>query len=60
MIRVWPWSDKLAIADAQLLRTGAPALELDLQIPGAIICCVAGIALVVGLELLSKKGDKKA
>lgn len=60
LIRVWPWSDKLAIADAQLLRTGAPALELDLQIPGAIICCVAGIALVVGLELLSKKGDKKA
>ncbi|MBQ2006755.1 MAG: DUF368 domain-containing protein [Bacteroidales bacterium] len=60
LIRVWPWSDKLAIADAQLLRTGAPALELDLQIPGAIICCVVGIALVVGLELLSKKGDKKA
>ena len=60
LIRVWPWSDKLAIADAQLLLSGAPALELDLQIPGAIICCVAGIALVVGLELRSKKGDKKA
>jgi len=54
LVRVWPWSDSQAITDAQLLRTGSAA-TLDLQIPGAIIFCVAGIALVIVIELLAKR-----
>lgn len=59
LVKVWPWSDIEAAAEAQLLRTAEPVLSLDLQIPGAIICCVAGVVLVVGLELLSKLGKKE-
>jgi len=65
LIRVWPWSDKAAIAEAQALREGAIDIaestsevvlpSINLQIPGAIICCIAGIALVVLLESLGSK-----
>jgi len=54
LIKVWPWSDKAALAEAQALRNGVVD-TLDLQIPGAIICCIAGIALVVLLESLGSK-----
>lgn len=54
LVKVWPWADRAAAEAAQVLRTGS-AEVLDLQIPGAIICCVAGVALVLLLELLGKK-----
>lgn len=41
LVKVWPW---------QGLAPGA-----DLHIPGAIICCVAGIALLLVIEFLSKR-----
>lgn len=51
LVKVWPWSDKAALAAAQELRTGTVCTTLDLQIPGAIICCVAGIAVIVAIEV---------
>lgn len=54
LIKVWPWNDMQAVTDAQILRTGA-ATPVDMQIPGAVICCIAGIALVLALEKLGKK-----
>lgn len=41
LVKVWPWQNT----------TNAD----DLHIAGAVICCIAGIALVLGLELLSKR-----
>lgn len=51
LVKVWPWSDKAALAAAQQLRTGTACTTLDLQIPGAIIWCLAGIALIVAIEV---------
>lgn len=57
LVKVWPWADTKAITDAQMLRTGT-ASPLDLQIPGAIIWCVAGVALVTVLELLRSRNSE--
>ncbi|MCQ2157004.1 MAG: DUF368 domain-containing protein [Bacteroidales bacterium] len=54
LIKVWPWNDLEAASDAQLLRAGSQ-VPFDYQIPGAVICFLAGIALVVIIELISKK-----
>ncbi len=55
LIRVWPWYDIAAVEKAQLLRTGSVS-PLDLQIPGAVLWCVVGIALVV---LFDRLGSRK-
>ena len=55
LIRVWPWYDGVAVEKAQLLRTGSVS-PLDLQIPGAVLWCVVGIALVV---LFDRLGSRK-
>lgn len=52
LIKVWPWADSAAISEAQILREGVSG-PLQLQIPGAIACCIAGVALVIALELLT-------
>ncbi|HCZ23023.1 MAG TPA: DUF368 domain-containing protein [Rikenellaceae bacterium] len=57
LIKVWPWYDREVLFQAQLLRGGA-ADELNLQIPGAIICCVAGVAMVVVLDILGRRSRK--
>ncbi|HAZ73868.1 MAG TPA: DUF368 domain-containing protein, partial [Rikenellaceae bacterium] len=57
LIKVWPWYDREVLFQAQLLRGGA-AEELNLQIPGAIICCVAGVAMVVVLDILGRRSRK--
>ena len=54
LVKIWPWNDMDAAAQAQILRCGS-ADPINYQIPGAIVCCVAGVALVVIIELLSKK-----
>ncbi len=54
LIRVWPWYDGAAVEKAQLLRSGSAA-PLDLQIPGAVLWCAVGIALVVLFELLGSR-----
>lgn len=54
LIRVWPWYDGAAVEKAQLLRTGSVS-PLDLQIPGAILWCVIGIALVVIFDRLGSR-----
>ncbi len=54
LIKVWPWSDKAALADAQVLR-GLDAAPLDLQMPSAILFCIAGVALILVIDLLGKK-----
>lgn len=41
LVKVWPWQNS----------TGSG----DLHIVGAIICCIAGVGLVLGLELLSAR-----
>jgi len=68
LVKVWPWNDMSAAAKAQALREGLPApagdlggkaLELtggiDLQIGGAILWCLIGIALIVLIQSLSTK-----
>lgn len=44
LIKVWPWNETDHVV--------VP------EIPGALVCCVAGGALVVALELTSKKKEK--
>ncbi|MBP9998936.1 MAG: DUF368 domain-containing protein [Bacteroidales bacterium] len=46
LVKVWPWNDMSLVTDG------------NLQIPGAIICCIAGIALVAGLNYLGKKNNR--
>lgn len=66
LVKVWPWSDAASAASAQLLRAGLPAPDdpslalqsisaLELQIPGALLCCAAGISLVIVLDRLSRR-----
>ncbi len=59
LVKVWPWSDMSAVAEAQALRMAAPVETIDMQIPGAILWCVIGIALVAALELLGNKANKE-
>lgn len=54
LVKVWPWNDMEALTQAQILRTGTDA-ALDLQIPGAILCCLAGAALVFAIEMTSRR-----
>ena len=58
LVKVWPWSDMAVVREAQLLRTGSLA-EIDLQIPGAVIFCLVGAALVTVLELLALRKEKE-
>ena len=57
LVKVWPWSDMEMVREAQILRGGS-STELDLQIPLAIILCIAGAALVTVLELVAQKKEK--
>lgn len=59
LIRVWPWYDGAAIREAQILRTGV-ADPLNLEIPGAVLWCVIGVALVVVFDLLGSRSARKA
>ena len=59
LIRVWPWYDGAAIREAQILRTGV-ADPLNLEIPGAVLWCVLGVALVVVFDLLGSRSARKA
>lgn len=54
LVKVWPWSNMDTVLEAQVLRGGS-IYEVDMQIPWAIACCVAGAALVTALELLAKR-----
>lgn len=58
LVKVWPWSDMATVTEAQLLREGS-ATVIDMQIPWAIVCCLAGAALVTVLELLALRKDGK-
>lgn len=46
LVKVWPWNEKAAIVDG------------NLHIPGAIIWCIAGFALIIGIELLNSRKEK--
>lgn len=52
LVKVWPWSNKAALEAAQEQRTNAVCTSLDLQIPGAVIWCLGGIAVIVVIEVL--------
>lgn len=54
LVKVWPWADRAAAEAAQLLRTGSSS-PLDLQIPWAVVWCLAGAGLVAVLEILGHK-----
>lgn len=58
LVKVWPWSDMAIVTEAQLLREGSASV-IDMQIPWAIVCCLAGAALVTVLELLALRKDGK-
>lgn len=57
LIRIWPWSDKVAAMEAQLLRGNQSGI-LDMQIPAAIACCVGGIVLVLLIEMMGKRSKR--
>lgn len=66
LVKVWPWADSAAIMQAQMLRSGmsSDGLDLafnavDLQIVPAVLCCLLGIALVIGLELSSSRNRQR-
>jgi len=51
LIKVWPWSDKAAIAVSQ----GVAENVIDYQIPSAILWALAGMVLVLVIERAGKK-----
>jgi len=51
LIKIWPYADITALEKAQYARTGVNS-PLDLQIPGAILWCIIGIALVAGIRCI--------
>ncbi|MBQ1857740.1 MAG: DUF368 domain-containing protein [Bacteroidales bacterium] len=52
LVKVWPWNNMEAVRTANLLGGLDPGA---MHIPGAILWGVAGLALVILLEILSKK-----
>ena len=54
LIKVWPWADKAANEAANVLN-GNPVGAL--HVPGAIIWALVGVAMVLALELLTKKKE---
>lgn len=59
LVKVWPWSDKAALAEAQVLRGGLPA-PLDMQIPSALIFFAVGLTVVSMIQFLSARSKKQA
>jgi len=57
LVKVWPWSDMSAIEASQKV---LPGQGVDMHIPGAIIWCIIGVALVAVIELASKKVTAKS
>ena len=69
LVAIWPWTDKVSIAAAQLLRAGDAAgaeaiklagsvpagLAIDPQIPLALFAFIVGGAVVAAIEIPSKK-----
>lgn len=69
LVAIWPWTDKVSIAAAQLLRAGDAAgaeaiklagsvpagLAIDPQIPLALFAFIVGSAVVAAIEIPSKK-----
>lgn len=51
LTRIWPYSDMAKVTEAQILRTGS-AGTIDYMIPGAIIFCIIGVALVVLIQII--------
>ena len=58
LVKVWPWSDMETIREAQLLREGT-LLEIDMQIPWAIVWALVGAALVTFLEIMAHRKAEK-
>ncbi len=62
LIKVWPWNDLDSCREAQMLREGLPntdlVTELDMQVPGAVLWCAIGIAVIVLIEVLSARAKK--
>ena len=58
LIKVWPWYDMQAVSSAQVLRTGSAAV-IDYQILPAVLCCLAGAAMVFLIDRLGKASAKK-
>jgi len=54
LIKVWPWADKAANEAANVLN-GNPVGAL--HVPGAITWALVGVAMVLALELLTKKKE---
>lgn len=46
LVKVWPWHD-MTVAEAG-----------GLHIPGAILWCIIGVALVLGIDLLGRKAER--
>lgn len=59
LVKVWPWSDQAALAEAQVLRGGLPA-PLDMQIPSALIFFAVGLTVVSMIQFLSARSKKQA
>lgn len=57
LVKVWPWNDMAALAEAQVLRGGAAA-PADLQIPSAIIFALVGVALIAAIEIFAHRTEK--
>ena len=58
LVKVWPWSDMETVRAAQLLREGT-LLEIDMQIPWAIVWALVGAALVTFLEIMAHRKAEK-
>lgn len=56
LVKVWPWADKTANEAANVL-SGDPVGAL--HVPGAIIWALVGVAMVLALELLTKRKSTK-
>ncbi len=57
LVKVWPWSDKAAIARAQFPEAAMlpdASLQIDMQVGSAILFALIGFCLVTGIEVAGK------
>lgn len=59
LVKVWPWADKEALQEAQMLRSGV-AEPLQMELWSAVAFMVIGAGIIVAVELLNRRKNVQA
>ncbi len=55
LVKVWPWADKAALREAQLLRTGDAGGAIDMQVGSAVAFMALGALVIIVIDWASRR-----